>query len=128
MKRLITILATALVLASCGVSHKKVNPDDPWPDFSYEKVDSYQEGKITKVEYACFIGIGSAPTQNHAELKAEADAKARMADALRGETAKLRGVTRVGETIIRFNQETRLYTVYIRVGVPKQKWDTYKKK
>ena len=128
MKRLIAILAAALMLAGCGLTHRKVHPDDPWPEFSYEKVDSYREGKITKTEYACFIGIGRAPTQYFAEGQAEADAQARMAQALGRKKASLSGVTRIGETIVRFDQGTRMYTVYLRVGVPAETWRTYKKK
>lgn len=127
MKRLITIFAAALVLASCGASHKKVHSDDPWPEFSYEKVDTYSKGKIVEVEYACFIGVGSAPTQYFAEMQAESDAQARMAKAVGGDV-RLKGVTRVGQSIIKFDEHTRMYTVYVRMGVPASVWDTYRYK
>lgn len=128
MKRLITILSIAMILTGCGASHKKLNLDDPWPEFSYETMDTYLDGKIVEVEYSCFIGIGQSTIRSQAESKAEADAKARMAEAFRKDRAKLSGVTRVGETIIRFNEDSKLYTVYLRVGVPKQNIDRYKKK
>ncbi|MBO4469210.1 MAG: hypothetical protein J5740_02375 [Bacteroidales bacterium] len=118
--RFITILAAALVLTSCGAS-KKAHPDDPWPEFSYVKVDAYKEGKIVKREYAAWIGRGTAPTQFLAEKQAEADAQARMAEAFNKDKAKLNGVTRVGETLIRFDKYTRMYTVFVRVGVPAKK-------
>jgi len=128
MKRLITLLIVALMLAGCGAVQKKAHPDDPWPEFSYETMDTYLDGKIVEVEYSCFIGIGQSTIRSQAELKAEADAKARMAEAFRKDKAKLRGVTRVGETLIRFNEDSKLYTVYLRVGVPRQNIDRYKKK
>ena len=117
-----------MILTGCGASHKKLNLDDPWPEFSYEKMDTYLDGKIVEVEYSCFIGIGQSTIRNQAESKAEADAKARMAEAFRKDRAKLSGVTRVGETIIRFDEDSKLYTVYLRVGVPRQNIDRYKKK
>lgn len=121
--RFITIIAAALALASCGAS-KKAHADDPWPEFSYVKVDAYKNGKIVQENYASFIGKGLAPTQYFAEKQAESDAQARMAAALGGDV-KVSGATRVGETLIRFNKETRMYTVYLRVGIPEKKWKSY---
>lgn len=120
MKRLMIILAAALVIVSCG-SSKKAHSDDPWPEVSYVKVDTYKDGKLVEVEYVGWIGRGTAPTQYFAEMQAESDAQARMAEAFKKEKAKLKGVVRVGETIVRFDQHTRMYTVFVRVGVPKKK-------
>ena len=126
--RLISVLAAAIALTSCGTS-KKAHADDPWPEFSYVKVDTYKNGKIVQEPYASFIGKGTAPTQYFAERQAESDAQARMAAALAGEPGrdgktgvKVSGAIRVGETLVRFNKETRMYTVYLRIGVPEKKW------
>ena len=131
--KLITIIAAVLALTACGAS-KKAHQDDPWAEFSIVKVDTYKDGKIIPVEYASFIGKGVAPTQYFAEKQAESDALARMAEALTGEPgsngtagAKISGATRVGETMIRFDQNTRMYTVYVRMGLPKKKWESVKK-
>lgn len=117
-----------LVMSSCGAS-RKAHQDDPWPEFSYVKVDTYKNGKIVQESYASFIGKGMAPTQYFAEKQAESDAQARMAAALAGEPGdngttgvKISGATRVGETLVRFNKDTRMYTVYLRLGVPEKKW------
>lgn len=130
--KLMAILAAALALTSCGTS-KKAHPGDPWAEFSYVKVDTYKDGKIVQEEYASFIGRGVAPTQYFAEKQAESDAQARMAAALAGNPgrdgksgAKISGATRVGETLIRFDKGTRMYTVYLRIGIPKKQWDRYK--
>ena len=118
--KLITILTAAVALTACGTS-KKVQPDDPWAEVSYVDVQTYKDGKLEKVKYIGYIGKGTAPTQYFAEMKAESDAQARMAEAFHKDKAKLKGVTRVGETLVRYDKNTRMYTVFVRVGVPAKK-------
>lgn len=125
--KLITILAAALVLTSCGTS-KKAHPDDPWPEFSYVKVDTYKNGKIVQEPYASFIGKGMAPTQYFAEKQAESDAHARMAEAIGKDEVRFSGAVRVGDTLIRYDKEIRMYTVYLRVGVPEKTWKSWNPK
>ena len=125
--RFVIILAVALALTSCAAS-KKAHPDDPWPEFSYVKVPTFHEGKLVQEPYASFIGRGMAPTQYFAEKQAETDATARMAEAIGKDEVRISGATRVGETIIRFNKDTRMYTVYVRVGVPEKTWKSWNPK
>ena len=125
--KLITILAVALAITSCGTS-KKAHPDDPWPEFGYVKVPTFHEGKLVQEPYASFIGRGMAPTQYFAEKQAETDAMARMAEAVGKDEVRISGAVRVGETLIRFNKETRMYTVYVRVGVPEKTWKSWNPK
>lgn len=120
--KLITIIALALALTACGpAKSKKASPDDPWPEFSYVQTDVYKNGKIVKETYGCFAGKGTAPTQYFAEMQAESDAQAKMAAALEKEAVSIKGAVRVGETLIRFDKYTRMYTVYVRIGLPKKK-------
>ena len=123
---LVSVIVIMLAIVSCGPS-AKLHKGNPKIGLSYELVNVIENGKRVKVEYACFTGTGVSRIQQLAESMAESEALAKMAEATRGDV-RLKGVTRVGKTLISFDKETGNYTVVLKVGVPEKTWSKYRHK
>ena len=149
MKRILSIIAVAAVMVaaiSCGSSKKATQPQPgevtqaetvegttvnqaPWSQFGYAMGEGYKSGKIVEVPFVYFTAVGESQNQRIAEEMARSAAYSLISNTFNVKNIDqkvsdaIQGFTPFGETVIQFDQESKLYKIWARVGMPAKNWE-----